>query len=216
MAFRWIGYEPYVIPSGSMIPTLLIHDHIVVSKYSYGLRVPFTKKWLIPPRTPKRGDVVVFRSVENDDFYMIKRVVGLPGDKIEFNNQGELLIDGSQLVSQDISFAPELTDENLEAPREIFDLKQETLGQVQHLILQEKSRLEEEPYVLTVPEGHIFMAGDNRDRSRDSRYWGALPIENLLGKAQFIWLSCSQTLVEQSPVCDPSQIRWNRVFQAIH
>ncbi|NJM10246.1 MAG: signal peptidase I [Bdellovibrionaceae bacterium] len=90
LAFRWMLFEPYVIPSGSMIPTLLIHDHILVSKFSYGVRIPFTKKWLFKSSDPKRGDIVVFRSVEDNGYFMIKRVVGLPGDKIEVDSEGYL------------------------------------------------------------------------------------------------------------------------------
>ena len=80
-AFRWGFYEPYVIPSGSMIPSLLINDHIVVQKYAYGLRWPFTNSWMYGPEIPERGDIVVFRSVKDSGFFMVKRVVGLPGDE---------------------------------------------------------------------------------------------------------------------------------------
>src|SRR5687768_52182 len=82
LAFRWLLFEPYVIPSGSMIPTLLVHDHILVNKLAYGVRVPFTSKWLIKTADPKRGDIVVFRAVDDQGYFMIKRVVGVPGDTI--------------------------------------------------------------------------------------------------------------------------------------
>src|SRR3954469_21342838 len=82
LAFRWALFEPYVIPSGSMIPTLLIHDHILVNKLAYGLRIPFTKQWLMHFAAPQRGDIIVFRSVERNDLFLVKRLVGLPGDEI--------------------------------------------------------------------------------------------------------------------------------------
>src|ERR1700729_3545582 len=100
LAFRWALFEPYVIPSGSMIPTLLIHDHILVSKFAYGLRIPFTKVWMFRGEEPKRGDIVVFRSVEDSGYFMIKRVVGLPGDQVEIEPEGYVKINGEKLEVQ--------------------------------------------------------------------------------------------------------------------
>ncbi|OFZ11069.1 MAG: signal peptidase I [Bdellovibrionales bacterium RBG_16_40_8] len=215
MAFRWILFEPFVIPSGSMIPTLMVNDHIVVSKYSYGVRLPFSSKWLTPPQLPQRGDVVVFRSVEKDDYYMIKRVVGLPGDKVQFTESGELLINGKTVPSAKPEIHSSLTAEDIGDSPDNFDIKEEALGEHKHQILIEHNAFRYTESGRVVPEGKIYLMGDNRDRSRDSRFWGELPIASLLGKARWIWLSCSQTLAGGNFVCDPRYIRWQRVFHRI-
>ena len=88
MAFRWLVFEPYIIPSGSMMPTLLINDHILVDKWAYGLRIPFGKTWVVGPKLPERGEVAVFRSVERESVFFVKRIVGLPGDHIKFSEKG--------------------------------------------------------------------------------------------------------------------------------
>jgi signal peptidase I len=180
LSLRWILIEPYVIPSGSMIPTLAINDHILVSKFDYGIRIPFTQDWLTGPYLPKRGDIVVFQSVENPEIVMIKRVVGLPGDKInisvaEFNRFPIVL---------------EKTATDTTAP-------------------------EDGPGIITVPEGHLYMMGDNRNNSRDSRFWGPLPIENLLGKARRIWLACEKTISRESSFCDFKTLNKKRMFTQI-
>lgn len=223
MAFRWIGYEPFVIPSGSMIPTLLINDHILVSKHSFGLRIPFTSRWLIPPSAPARGEVVVFRSVEKDDFYMIKRVIGLPGDVIEFTEAGILKVNGVPVESapidgdalKELISSNKWTEQDLGAASTHFEFKNELLGQHEHTIMLEKEAFRYAESGRVVPEGKLFLMGDNRDRSRDSRVWGVLPLENLLGKALFVWLSCSKTLLQTNFVCDPRHIRWQRLFHSI-
>ena len=107
LAFRWLLFEPYVIPSGSMIPTLLIHDHILVSKFAYGVRMPFTKSWLFKASEPARGDIVVFRSVEDTGYFMIKRVVGVPGDTVEVDADGYLKLNGKKLETKALSLTGE-------------------------------------------------------------------------------------------------------------
>lgn len=226
LSFRWIGFEPFVIPSGSMIPTLLINDHILVSKYSFGIRLPFSSIWIVPPKLPKRGDVVVFRSVEKDDYYMIKRVVGLPGDKIQFSESGDLTVNGELMKS--ISYEDDLrldeleknsvaswTDKDLGVSRSEVEIRREKIGSNEHFTMLEKAAFRYSESGRVVPEGRIFLMGDNRDRSRDSRFWGELPIENLLGQALFVWLSCSQTALSANFVCDPRFIRWQRFFHQI-
>jgi signal peptidase I len=219
LTFRWAILEPFIIPSGSMIPSLLINDHIVVAKWSFGLRLPFTKIWLTPQRLPKRGDVVVFSSVEKDDFYLIKRVVGLPGDEIELLGDGNLKINGQTLPRQDIKvedlaqkpFYPvSETDVGQEFTNLQFFL--ETLGEKVHPVILENNGIRWENQKFIVPEGRLFMMGDNRDSSRDSRYWGYLPVQNLVGRALFVWLSCSETLVQVNYLCNPASIRWQRFF----
>jgi signal peptidase I len=225
LAFRWALFEPYVIPSGSMIPTLLIHDHILVNKFSYGLRYPFTEKWMAQWGDPQRGDIVVFRSVEDSGYFMIKRVVGIPGDKIEVDPEGYVKLNGEKLpaVKLDISADPK-TQEGYYPVKEVdiggdykdFEFYEENLTGVKHRVMLTKGapRFFDRPF--TVPPGQYFCMGDNRDNSKDSRYWGALPRENLLGKAMFVWLSCEDTLPFLPFLCNPAKLRWGRFFNGLH
>ncbi len=219
LAFRWLLFEPYVIPSGSMIPTLLIHDHILVNKFAYGVRVPFTKSWLFKNSDPKRGDIVVFRSVEDNGFFMIKRVVGLPGDKIEVDPDGFLTVNGEKLATKALNVGDDKTSQepyyhvsesDIGGPFSEFDFFEEDLLGKKHRVLLTKNagRFFDRPYV--VPEDQYFCMGDNRDNSKDSRYWGALPREHLLGKALFVWLSCDNTLPFLPFLCNPLELRWGR------
>lgn len=231
MTIRWALVEAYVIPSGSMLPSLLLHDHIFVNKLVYGLRVPFTENWLAQFRIPARGEVIVFKYPLNKDTFYIKRVVGLPGDKIYYEN-GRLYINDKAIETQ----APGLEDdwrmladsdfqkEDVQNPIFMSDSKDqyESLSEAldpkePHSILLRKdggySRTEG-PFI--VPPGHLFAMGDNRDNSSDSRRWGFLPIENVLGRAMFVWLSCEKTLPVVSFLCDPTEIRWRRFFHGVH
>jgi signal peptidase I len=205
--FRWALAEPFLVPSGSMIPTLLVKDYILVSKYTYGLRIPFTKKWLWGPRTPERGEVVVFRAKEDNYYFMVKRVIGLPGDKISVDQkEHRLLINGEPVVQEP---QIEMSDED-------FDFYLETLGRASHIAQYGKGSSwdgQEREYI--VPEGHVFLMGDNRDRSSDSRVWGSLPMENLLGKAQFIWMSCKEEAPAASIFCVGEDMRQERLFTKI-
>ena len=224
LAFRWLLFEPYVIPSGSMIPTLLVHDHILVSKFAYGVRIPFTKSWLFKNSEPQRGDVVVFRSVEDSGYFMIKRVVGLPGDKIEVNPEGFVLVNGEKLATTSLDITSEsspqapyykVSEGDIERPYSEANFYEEDLLGIKHriLLLKDTGRFFDRP--ITVQPDHYFCMGDNRDNSKDSRYWGALPRENLLGKALFVWLSCDQTLKYLPFLCDPTQLRWGRFFNTL-
>ena len=191
--------EPFKIPSGSMIPTLLVGDFILVNKYSYGIRVPVANKKIIELDSPQRGDVVVFRFPPKPELDYIKRVVGVPGDKVEYRNK-QLTING-----QAVPMRPNgdyLDREKLYySPRFI-----ETINGVDHDVLVEAEappyvpHVEQFPYrenclynaegfVCEVPAGHYFMMGDNRDNSQDSRVWGFVPDENLVGRAFFIWFN---------------------------
>lgn len=221
MTVRWALFEPYVIPSGSMIPTLLVHDHILVNKFSYGVRLPFSSIWLWQMASPQRGDIIVFKSVEQDDIFVVKRVVGLPGDEIRVSAEGELIIN-DQPVPRRVLSAVEVADrlktwpsEDRHAYAEQFQFAEETLDGRSHLVIRSSSALEMEQGPFVVPEGSIFMMGDNRDNSADSRQWGALPIDRILGRASLIWLSCEETLPDANQICDPKAIRWSRVFEGI-
>jgi signal peptidase I len=225
LAFRWLLFEPYVIPSGSMIPTLLVHDHILVSKFSYGVRIPFSKSWLFKNSEPQRGDIVVFRSVEDSGYFMIKRVIGLPGDKIEVDPDGFVLVNGQKLATKKLGYTDaqaaqepyyRVSENDIERPFGEADFYEEDLQGLKHRIMLLKDTGRFFDQAITVKPDHYFCMGDNRDNSKDSRYWGALPRENLLGKALFVWLSCDETLKYLPFLCDPLQIRWGRFFNVLH
>lgn len=223
LAFRWLLFEPFVIPSGSMIPTLLIHDHILVNKLAYGVRWPFSKSWIVEFDGPKRGDIVVFKAV-NEDYFMIKRVVGLPGDKIELAEDGKLVINGEPIPRNELQVSADpssqapyyaVNETDLEGSFEFFNFYEEKLGDASHRLMHFRgnSKIWTEPF--QVPEGHYFAMGDNRDNSKDSRFWGPLPKENLMGRALFVWLSCEKTLPVVSFLCNPLELRWKRFFHGL-
>lgn len=205
MGVRWALIEPFVIPSGSMIPSLLVHDHILVKKFSFGLKVPFVDKWLIRWGTPERGDIVVFKYPENPDVYYIKRLIGLPGDRLEIQ-AGRITLNGQPLSLQALSVAK---------PEAGFEYFTESNGGVSYPVRFMFAENSGEAEVVVVPEGHYFFMGDNRDQSSDSRVWGGVKEDYLVGKAWVIWLSCNSTLPTMTFVCDPSQLRFDRLFKSL-
>ncbi|HEY1288187.1 MAG TPA: signal peptidase I [Burkholderiales bacterium] len=194
--------EPFKIPSSSMVPTLLVGDFILVNKFTYGIRLPVANKKVIPLHDPQRGDVMVFRYPEDPSLDYIKRVVGVPGDRIEYRNK-RLTINGNLVPEKQV-------DDYLSKERMQFSKRfVETLNGVEHQILIEDdapalmASSRSFPYsancnyntnglACTVPPGHYFMMGDNRDNSSDSRVWGFVPDENIVGKAFFIWLNLNE------------------------
>ncbi len=187
--------EPYKIPSGSMIPTLFIGDHIFVNKFSYGFKVPFTEFFLERPiyvtqqQLPTRGDVIVFRYPRDETINYIKRVVGLPGDRVAIREKILYIND------KPVEVTP-LKDPNLEAgmetddDRRVLSLFTEKLEGADHPVLYNMNSLLNSDYgPIEVPEGKILAFGDNRDKSSDSRMWGFVPMENIKGKAMFVWLN---------------------------
>ena len=193
-------FEPFKIPSGSMIPTLLVGDLILVSKFHYGVRLPVINKKILDNNPVKRGDVMVFRYPVDPRLDYIKRVVGLPGDEVTYNNQ-KLSINGQPVAVE--SKGDYYDEESLRyTPR--FT---EKLGEVEHSILvdpkrqayygpdpktfpqSENCRYTAEGVTCKVPPGHYFMMGDNRDNSQDSRYWGFVPDANIVGRAFFVWMN---------------------------
>ncbi|THF60890.1 signal peptidase I [Pseudothauera rhizosphaerae] len=193
--------EPFKIPSGSMIPTLLVGDFILVNKWTYGIRLPVLNKKIVPLGDPQRGDVMVFRYPADPSLDYIKRVVGVPGDRVEYLNK-RLTINGEEVsVQRDGDYLH--TDRMYYSPRYV-----EKLGESQHQLLIENDAPAYVPQVMdfpfrdqctytsagvrcTVPEGHYFVMGDNRDASSDSRVWGFVPDENIVGRAFFIWFNFS-------------------------
>jgi len=174
--------EPFRIPSGSMIPTLNIGDFILVNKFSYGVRVPVVNKLVLGSSNPERGDVVVFRYPPDPNVDYIKRIIGLPGDHIVYREK--VLYVNNKPINR--SFISQYT-----GPGEVrANEHHEDLAGVEHNILLKPGYLSPEgEYV--VPEGEYFVMGDNRDNSRDSRVWGTVPDENLVGKAFMIWMNWS-------------------------
>ena len=171
--------EPFRIPSGSMMPTLLAGDFILVNKFSYGIRLPVINQKIYGEGVPARGDVVVFRYPEDPSVAYIKRIVGLPGDRVGYVDK-VVYINGEP--------APQMPLQSAEWQQLQLDLRKEQLGDINHEILIS-------PYArgpnleVKVPENSYLVLGDNRDNSRDSRYWGFLPDENLIGKAFLIWMN---------------------------
>lgn len=207
LGVRWALFEPFVIPSGSMIPNLLIHDHILVKKFAFGIHVPFSDKWLVQWTKPSRGEIVVFKYPENPEVYYIKRLIGLPGDEVVVTG-GHIKVNGQEWS---------LAKTDFPGAEKGFTYYSESIDKVPHTIRFMNFKFDDEPPAQTfkVPEGHYFFMGDNRDQSSDSRYWGYVKEDYLVGKAWVIWLSCESTLPTMTFVCDPAQMRWQRIFQTL-
>lgn len=176
--------EPFRIPSGSMMPTLLIGDFILVNKFVYGIRLPVLHTKAIALNEPQRGDIVVFRFPKDPSVDYIKRVIGLPGDRIGYHDK-QLFVNGERVNS--ISLGVYQGRGKGETMSGALTLS-EDLGALSHdiLIRPDQPSMQGD---FTVPEGRYFVMGDNRDNSNDSRYWGTVPEENLVGKAFFIWMN---------------------------
>ena len=202
LVLRSFLVEPFQIPSGSMKPTLDVGDFILVNKFSYGIRLPVLDTKIIEVGDPKRGDVMVFRYPSDPTVNYIKRVVGLPGDKIRYTSDKHLYVN-DQLVAEQLVKAEPGTLGSAE-------LYKEKLGEVEHMIRKEMSRYRAPPdKEWTVPAGHYFMMGDNRDNSNDSRYWddpnipkdelGMVPDKNIVGKAFAVWMSWPEPKASNLP-----------------
>lgn len=175
--------EPFRIPSGSMLPTLEIGDFILVNKYAYGLRLPVLHTKVLEVGEPQRGDVVVFRYPQNPDIDYIKRLIGVPGDVIEWDNKS-LRVNGVELDRTLVGEYQALDQRN--GSRPTVRLKEDLLGVAHDILIVPNTSGLTGSY--TVQDGEYFMMGDNRDMSNDSRFWGTVPEENLVGKATYIWM----------------------------
>jgi len=219
-------YEPFQIPSGSMMPTLLVGDFILVEKFSYGIKEPVWQNTLIPVDLPKRGDVAVFKYPEDPRVDYIKRVVGLPGDRIVYKDKRLYLVEAcknTQCGPYKALNMKYLNDAAYPEEQNTVQVYSEMLGEVAHKILINPARVEhvssyfQQPgtyvYEWVVPQGHYFMMGDNRDNSRDSRYWGFVPEKNLVGKAVATWISFEFYRNNDGllPTWIPSGVRFNRI-----
>jgi len=196
-------FEPFKIPSGSMIPSLMIGDFILVNKYTYGIRLPVLNTKVLDINEPQRGDVVVFRYPKDESVDYIKRVIGLPGDVISYQNK-RLSINGQAMSYEE---QPDFLDpEHMGYAKHYREAFPKDFGGYQYRILNhpERSSLifnpDRFPYsencqyssagvTCTVPAGHYFVMGDNRDNSADSRFWGFVPEKNLVGRAFFVWMN---------------------------
>jgi signal peptidase I len=193
-------YEPFKIPSSSMVPTLLVGDLILVNKFTYGIRLPVLNKKVIQINDPQRGDVMVFKYPMDMSQDYIKRVIGVPGDKITYENK-RLTVNGVE-----VKYTPlddYLSDERMSYNKQF----EENLSGVSHRILNDEAKptytresvfpfpqsencqYRYEGFTCVVPPGNYFMMGDNRDNSLDSRYWGFVPDKNIVGKAFFVWMN---------------------------
>ncbi len=192
-------FEPFKIPSGSMIPTLLVGDLILVNKFTYGVRLPVIHTKLTEGTAPRRGDVMVFRYPPRPSLDYIKRVVGVPGDEVAYLNK-RLTLNGQPVPTAAL---PDFFDKDAMRYAKQFE---ETLGDKRHRVLNDEDRpafipgaedfpvkdscrYSVEGVTCKVPAGHYFMMGDNRDNSLDSRYWGFVPDRNIVGKAFFVWMN---------------------------
>ena len=202
MVLRSFLYEPFNIPSDSMVPTLETGDFILVNKFEYGVRLPIINSKIIDVGSPERGEVAVFRYPPQPSISYIKRIVGLPGDHIVYDH-GQLSINGEKVTKTPIQFSRE--KDSLDTPTSIYH--QETLGEHTFTMreLEGVNVARQAPFLnyvdngkysaenglyweVKVPEGHYFAMGDNRDQSADSRFWGFVPEENLTGRAFYIWM----------------------------
>jgi len=192
--------EPFRIPSGSMMPTLLVGDFILVNKFTYGIRLPVAGTKILDLGEPERGDVVVFRYPKDPSLDYIKRVVGLPGDRVGYFNK-TIYINGKPVAQEEkgryVGIGSGLASTGA-------SLRNEQLGEIGHDILIDDQRAREGEF--RVPEGEYFVMGDNRDNSNDSRFWGTVPEGQLVGKAFMIWMNWDSSA---------GGVTWGRVGSSI-
>ncbi len=236
LTIRWLLLEAYVIPSGSMFPSLLKNDHIFVNKITYGIRFPFSENWMFKFREPERGEVIVFKYPRDMSTFFIKRIVGVPGDKVKFENGILYINDKAQekIVPSSSADFDYLREADFKSEGGYQDTKanyvhfteqleggaheQKQSKIIEHSILIKKGDVMGFPGdgEWIVPEDSLFVMGDNRYNSHDSRFWGFVPQKNILGKAGFVWLSCEEMLPVVSVICNPLTVRGTRFFHMIH
>jgi signal peptidase I len=195
--------QPYRVPTGSLLPTVWPGDFIAVNQFAYGLRLPVINYKIWPIGEPKRGDIVLFRWPQNPEIIFVKRVVGVPGDHIVYRHK-ILKINGIEAKQQFLHKDLSVTSNKF--PVTILKKSENLLG-VNHQIFIYEGDAQNQYFEITVPEGRYFMMGDNRDDSDDSRYWGFVPEENLIGKAFFVWMSFDS---------ENNKVRWCRIGSKIN
>lgn len=228
LVVRWSLFEAYVIPSQSMLPTLLVNDHIFVNKIIYGLRAPFSENWFMQWRHPARGEVVVFKHPADKKKYFIKRIVGVPGDRVLYEN-GNLYVNeklAERTIPQNLKDewqwlrdADFPGDEDI-GGRALYVHWEERLGEKVYSVIVRKENAQPGTFgPTTVPDGQYLVLGDNRDNSQDSRAWEEgsrfVPRDLLIGRASTVWLSCESTLPVVTFLCNPLKLRWGRFFHSV-
>ena len=225
LTIRWAFMEAYVIPSQSMLPSLLIHDHIFVNKSVYGIRIPFSEKWLIEFSKPERGEVIVFKYPRDLGTFYVKRVVGVPGDKIYYEN-GRLFINDKEMVKTTateegpFSYVRDVDLQSggtmpYESKVDFEHYIEEIDGRRFNILLRKGDYMGDFYGPVYVPPGQLFVMGDNRNRSSDSRVWNFVPYDYVLGRAMFVWLSCEETLPIVTFLCNPFTVRGTRFFHQV-
>ena len=191
LILRSFVLEPFKIPSGSMYPTLEVGDFIIVNKFSYGVKLPVTQMKILPVSLPERGDVVVFKFPDDPSVDYIKRVVGLPGDKISYIAR-TVFVNGEALKQKAIAkYEGTGSGENMTG---VMEVEETTPEGKSYRILLDKDRTTQDFTEIVVPEGSYFVMGDNRDYSNDSRFWGFVPEKNLKGRAFGIWMNWDENV----------------------
>jgi signal peptidase I len=199
-------FEPFRIPSGSLEPTLLTGDFILVNKYDYGIRLPVVHKKIfenLDAGSPKRGDIIIFRWPPDPAFNFIKRVIGLPGDHISYVNK-ELIINGKKIPQE---FLKKTVVDGEGGSTWLAQEKLEDLLGIKHKIYIDPSKTSRDFHDIIVPDNMYFVMGDNRDDSADSRYWGFVSDKDIVGKAVLVWMSWNG---------NKTNVRWNRIGNMIH
>ncbi len=209
LVLRSFIIEPFRIPSASMMPTLLRGDFILVNKYDYGVRLPVLNAKVFGNGKPRRGHVVVFRYPEDPTIPFIKRVVGVPGDHLQYKDKS-LTING---VEVDLKLKGVYRSNGVGKRENGSYRLAEKLGEHDHDILINPLQPSSVVVDREIPEGHYFVLGDNRDNSRDSRYWGLVPDENLVGRAFYIWMNWSNDSIFDLGSWD---VDWDRIGSDIN
>jgi signal peptidase I len=212
VVIRSFIFESFKIPSSSMVPTLHIGDHIFVSKFDYGLSIPFTKWELVRWGQPKRGDVIVFLYPKDESLHYVKRVVGVPGDVIEIRGR-EIFVNNTKVSLESVSDIKQIEDAYTGMPEsgELFKEKIEDREHWVRFLPPEEAGFIGMKQKETVPPDSFFVMGDNRDQSYDSRSWGFVARENIKGRARLIWLSLKQS----DDWISPRRVAWSRTGKVI-
>ena len=215
LLLRAFVVEAFQIPSGSMIPTLEVGDHIFVSKFSYGLSIPFTDTKILQYSQPARGDVIVFKFPQDTSTDYIKRVVGLPGDTVEVR-QGQLYVNGNEIHRERVPERCHYSEVSTAGVPDDHDCERwvETLGKKVHDTILEPAHPAQDHPRTVIPPGEVFVMGDNRDNSYDSRKWGTVKMNLIKGRALIIWWSRGNSA--PNPVGWAKAIRWKRFFTVVH
>lgn len=200
--------EAFKIPSGSMIPTLLVGDHIFVNKFIYGLRIPWTHLKFFEARKPRRGEVIVFVYPKDESKDFIKRIVAVGGDTVAVE-KNVVYVNGKPVSHKAITGSCSYSDAEEGNPqweaKECVAYEEEQDG-IRYQVYQHPEMLPMDFKPMKIPEGHVFVMGDNRDNSQDSRFWGTVPDGNIKGKAMVVWWSRGE----------PDGIRWKRFCHTVH